>query len=77
MDLLYRKSIVIQISMDNQHHLHPENGAENEFDLDVHHFSGNLIASIYIYIFFYFLQAVCVHLGKVNRFEQIKQPLIL
>lgn len=75
MDLLYRKSIVIQISMDNQHHLHPENGAENEFDLDVHHFSGNLIASIYIY-FFYFLQAVCVHLGKVNRFEQIKQPLI-
>lgn len=76
MDLLYRKSIVIQISMDNQHHLHPENGAENEFDLDVHHFSGNLIASIYIY-FFYFLQAVCVHLGKVNRFEQIKQPLIL
>ena len=77
MDLLYRKSIVIQISMDNQHHLHPENGAENEFDLDVHHFSGNLIASIYIYIFFYFLQAVCVHLSKVNRFEQIKQPLIL
>lgn len=54
MDLLYRKSIVIQISMDNQHHLHPENGAENEFDLDVHHFSGNLIASIYIYIFFIF-----------------------
>lgn len=51
MDLLYRKSIVIQISMDNQHHLHPENGAENEFDLDVHHFSGNLIASIYIYFF--------------------------
>lgn len=54
MDLLYRTSIVIQISMDNQNHLHPENGAENEFDLDVHHFSGNLIASIYIYIFFLF-----------------------
>ena len=54
MDLLYRTSIVIQISMDNQNHLHPENGAENEFDLDVQHFSGNLIASIHIYIFFIF-----------------------
>lgn len=54
MDLLYRKSIVIQISMDNQHHLHPENGAENEFDLDVHHFSGNLIASIYIFFFIFY-----------------------
>lgn len=59
MDLLYRKSIVIQISMDNQHHLHPENGAENEFDLDVHHFSGNLIASIYIYIFLFFTSRLC------------------
>lgn len=59
MDFLYRKSIVIQISMDNQNHLHPENGAENEFDLDVHHFSGNLIASIYIYFFLFFTSRLC------------------